>query len=636
MPPLKKIFFFRILLGLITVVIGTFVVGYITELTAGDFKSWIESIVGKENVLLTLIGLGGFSAVLLLVTYLIETKPEPKEEKKSIKDAIEKAISDTREGLIKSYQSRLDSKMAQRLPINLQLKYTLEGTTTKAKLYDNRTIGEKSIKEELISIFDKHRGRLLIIGDPGSGKTTLLLQLAVTLLKREGVVIPIIINIVTWRKRFNSVEEWFGELLPQMGFSKLLAQLLIKEHRILPLFDGLDELAEENRKPCLEAIGEFGKTNELEYVICSRKVEYAQTVDAPVYCEIAVKPLTLPQIKKQLKELGAPEANGLLDAISKDNLLKEIIKVPFYLNTAQILFSSMITLEELNFKTTTLEERKEELVKMFIDQQLIKMVYPKEKSKHWLSFLAFNMNKPVRNLVVFELIDLQYNWSTWTKFQLIIARFIKGSVISLPVGIILGLLYSWFSESWTTTMGLIFVVLFITMMGLIMGLQSDIHFLSIKTFGIISFSIKGIISEFKKRPLFNLILSLLFGVILGLFSGLYYGLIAGLFFFLWINLLFGSLAAFKSFSFIHIKKPYQRFSNSFLFLNFSIIQHWFLRCQLYKKDLLPIKLVYFLNELTKNYLLESDGTNWRFRHKILQDYFADKWKGELENNNSVN
>jgi hypothetical protein len=37
---------------------------------------------------------------------------------------------------------------------------------------------------------------------------------------------------------------------------------------------------------------------------------------------------------------------------------------------------------------------------------------------------------------------------------------------------------------------------------------------------------------------------------------------------------------------------------------------------------LPFKIVSFLNAMTAHHILESDGATWRFRHRILQEYFA--------------
>ena len=84
---------------------------------------------------------------------------------------------------------------------------------------------------------------------------------------------------------------------------------------------------------------------------------------------------------------------------------------------------------------------------------------------------------------------------------------------------------------------------------------------------------------------------------------------------------------------VQISKPYQRFRASMKVLHFSIFQHFHLRYLLYEKGLLPFKLVTFLNAMSERHFLETDGATWRFRHKILQDYFAKVWVEESERKN---
>lgn len=34
--------------------------------------------------------------------------------------------------------------------------------------------------------------------------------------------------------------------------------------------------------------------------------------------------------------------------------------------------------------------------------------------------------------------------------------------------------------------------------------------------------------------------------------------------------------------------------------------------------------------MTERKFLESDGATWRFRHRLLQEYFAERWKGNQD------
>ena len=361
------------------------------------------------------VGLGLLAATLL---YTLWSEGEKLFKRGgSSKESEEQKVSDknlqkVREGLKGSYHERLKQKLASRFPVNLELKYSLEGTTTKAPLYDNKTIRSTKIKQELIDLFDKHNGRLLIVGEPGAGKTTLLLQLAHQLIvraeeviettKRDDGQIPIIIDIATWRSRFATIEEWLQELLPQMGFSKALAKQMIREKRVLPFFDGLDELVEGDRPSFLEAVGKFGRDQTARYVICSRIDEYAETADAPVYCQVMVKPLSMQQIKTGLKEIDSPESRGLLDAVKKDPLLREAVKTPFYLNTAQFLFAEGKSLNDLGFTESTTKKRKSELINIWVeslgDQFKISLTHRK------LVLLALWLNK--KSTPRFDLSDI--------------------------------------------------------------------------------------------------------------------------------------------------------------------------------------------------------------------------------------
>ena len=97
------------------------------------------------------------------------------------------------------------------------------------------------------------------------------------------------------------------------------------------------------------------------------------------------------------------------------------------------------------------------------------------------------------------------------------------------------------------------------------------------------------------------------------------GLVVGLFFGL------GDMISKESSDFLQIKTPYQRFTASMKVLHFSILQHFHLRYLLHKKEALPLDLVDFLNEMSARHLLETDGATWRFRHRIIQEYFAGLW-----------
>ena len=70
----------------------------------------------------------------------------------------------------------------------------------------------------------------------------------------------------------------------------------------------------------------------------------------------------------------------------------------------------------------------------------------------------------------------------------------------------------------------------------------------------------------------------------------------------------------------------------FPFLDSRFIAHFTLRFILYLEKKLPLRVVTFLDRMTDQHIFEDNrrtvqgkkmrGATWRFRHKILQDYFA--------------
>lgn len=135
-----------------------------------------------------------------------------------------------------------------------------------------------------------------------------------------------------------------------------------------------------------------------------------------------------------------------------------------------------------------------------------------------------------------------------------------------------------------------------------------------------------IIFYIRKNLIFGLLGGLFFGSVVGGLSNMIAGPIHGLVFGLVYGLAMGLSELMRNGNdIIQINTPYQRFHISSQALHFSIIKHKMLCYQLRKQGLLPPDLVKFLNEMSHRHILETDGATWRFRHRILQDYFDGLW-----------
>ncbi|MCF8247305.1 MAG: hypothetical protein K9J37_19890 [Saprospiraceae bacterium] len=533
----------------------------------------------------------------------------------------------------KRYKPRIHQKLAGDQLFNLNVQYSSEGTS-KEKAETYLTLQGEESGEKIKKIFQTAGGRLLVTGLPGAGKTSLLLHLVIELLEAEKDSLAVLLNLATWRSDFITLDDWLKEILPaELGVTKRYAAEILQKGQLTLLFDGLDEVDEAHRASCLKAIGEYGRLVR-DYVISTRKDEYkVLEKDAPVWAQIEVLPLTDKQLLAQLDHADRrdfPEAPDLKAALQNDPLLLQVAETPFYLNCLQLLFRGGSTLSELKFKGETLEARQAEIIERFTEQALAmqsKQGFAPEQVRHWLAFIASRMTQ--RNKVVFELVDLQYDWWKWGKFQLlsvnILDVIIKPFAGILYMSLLLGMLKllerninNALEYAGMTFLTLLLIVIIIAIIWTIIGKHKLAIIESKDNY---QFSNKILFKLFKK----NLTYSLIFGIVIYFVSKSLFTT------FIWVSIItfLGIMTDFlqkHSLSLLQITTPYQRFTASAKALHFSILQHWLLRWQLYRVGVLPLRLVHFLNEMTARHLLETDGATWRFRHRILQEYFAEQWK----------
>ncbi len=165
----------------------------------------------------------------------------------------------------------------------------------------------KKIKE----IFYEANRLLLILGEPGSGKTTTLLQLARDLISEIDQAftqpVPIILNLATWTNQQQPLNEWLVfELSSKYRVPERDGQRWLRNRRILPLLDGLDEVKPENRGTCVEKINQLVRDFGLQgLVVCSRIKDYsALNVRLAFSRAIYIQPLTHKQVDGYLIQAG--------------------------------------------------------------------------------------------------------------------------------------------------------------------------------------------------------------------------------------------------------------------------------------------------------------------------------------------
>ncbi|MFI1102257.1 NACHT domain-containing protein [Streptomyces melanogenes] len=161
--------------------------------------------------------------------------------------------------------------------------------------------------------------RLVVLGAPGSGKTVLAVRFALDLLERRdtGDPVPVIFPLATWQPDSTELYAWLSARLAE-GYPALgsiqrsgapLAAELLDAGRVLPVLDGLDELAPPLRAEAVRRLNSALDEGSPLLLTCRSEV-YAQVVaDGDVFTAAAVvelQPLAFEEAADFLRRTARP------------------------------------------------------------------------------------------------------------------------------------------------------------------------------------------------------------------------------------------------------------------------------------------------------------------------------------------
>jgi hypothetical protein len=301
----------------------------------------------------------------------------------------------------------------------------------------------------IIQAYDYAQGELLILGEPGSGKTTLLLELTRDLIERakrdETHPIPVIFNLSSWSLKQQPIVDWLvEELVFKYRVPRKLAEHWVETEQILPLLDGLDEVAPNHRAACIEAVNRYKQDHGLlPMVICSRSADYlAQQSRVLLRTAIVVQPLTQEQIESYLAS-AKKQLAPVREALQADAELQELASTPLMLSILTLAYHGS-SLDDLHAIPSPLARRRQILAtyvqRMFL-RRGVKARYTPQQTKHWLAWLARQMTAHHQSELYLE--RLQPDWlpKRQRAFYLWSGRLFFVLFIGLPFGLLGGLFF---------------------------------------------------------------------------------------------------------------------------------------------------------------------------------------------------
>jgi len=286
---------------------------------------------------------------------------------------------------------------------------------------------------EILDVFDRTdiQGKLLILGKPGAGKTTTLLELARSLVKKAlddpSAPMPILLNLSSWKDPRQSLKDWTIAELTTKGIGSKISAKWLDDQKLLPLFDGLDEVRSDLQPACVKAINQFlsGEGKPEAIVVCSRREEYelySEKLD--LNGAIYLQELSDMQIETYL---GKVDRLSLWEVLGADADLLELVRQPLLLSITLIAYRKELAERWQALQTT--QARLEFLLDAYIERMLHResnsRMYAGKKEPtakqtlSWLIFLAQGLGEQSQTEFLIERIQPQnlrkklHQWQYW-------------------------------------------------------------------------------------------------------------------------------------------------------------------------------------------------------------------------------
>lgn len=305
----------------------------------------------------------------------------------------------------------------------------------------------------ITQVFDQAGGELLILGEPGAGKTTKLLELARDLLERakadkEGCI-PVVLMLSSWSVKQLPLEQWIvEELRMKYDVPSQIGEEWVKANQLLPLLDGLDEVAPDALPACIEAINEYYHQPHRSLAVCSRTKEFLeQPGRLALHTAVIVQPLSSKQVDTYLDGLAAKgeDVKGLKHALHQSAALRALATTPLFLTVLLLAYHGKPVKELLALVKAMPTDQQHLIFHDYIERVLqrkgTRTHTPAQQTKHWLAWLARQMTARQQSELYLE--QFQPDWlpKRQRAFYHWSIRLVTGLVTGLIFGLLSGLLF---------------------------------------------------------------------------------------------------------------------------------------------------------------------------------------------------
>jgi hypothetical protein len=220
---------------------------------------------------------------------------------------------------------------------------------------------------------------------------------------------------------------------------KRIARAWLDDARLILLLDGLDEVPQDRRAACVEAINAFEEAHHPPgLAVTCRVAEYnAMTVKLRLRAAICLQPLTQEQIVRYFSAAGSG-LDHLRQAMQDDAGLRELAQTPLMLSVMTMAWGNVPAGDVRGQSTGTIEERRRQLFEAYVQAAINRRGkssggYSAGQTVGWLAWLARRMKEHGHTLFAVEQLQPAWLETSRQQFGYFMATRLLGTIgLALP------------------------------------------------------------------------------------------------------------------------------------------------------------------------------------------------------------